>query len=119
MGQFDIIYTGVNSAARIPELGILQRAEERFYDTIARKDELATERAKQNEQEYLAAMKNDPVYLVAGKNQQIQSDAIENYNNKWGKVFMQRNGRLTTQDKLDMQKDKMALNMMQKGLLSY
>ena len=118
MGQFDIIYTGVNSAARIPELGILQRAEERFYDTIARKDELATERAKQNEQEYLAAMKNDPVYLVAGKNQQIQSDAIENYNNKWGKVFMQRNGRLTTQDKLDMQKDKMALNMMQQGLLS-
>jgi len=118
MGSFDILYTGSSSAARIPELGILQRAEEKYYDTIARKDEIATAQAKQNEQEYLAAMKNDPVYLVAGKNQQIQSDAIENYNNKWGKIFMQRNGRLTTQDKLDMQKDKMALTMMQQGLLS-
>lgn len=120
MGQFDIIYTGIGSAEKIPDLKVLREAESKFYDTIAAKDEQAYERRKSSEKELLELSKTDPVLLITDANRKEQAVDLEKYNSTVAKMYLERGGaeNLTMADKLKIRQMRDAVEMKQNTLLA-
>jgi len=117
MASFDILYTGKDSAVKIPDFDKLERSESKFYDNIVKGQELKYSEEKANEADFLTAMKTNPVLLISDANRQRQAGALEQYNNEWGSKWAKQ-GRLSMQDKIKMQSQKEALTMTQNTMLA-
>lgn len=118
MGSFNVLYTGKDTGIRIPEFDKLERAEKSLHSNIIKGAEEQYRHGEKEEEDFLGMMKTDPALLISDKTRTMQADAIEKYNNKWAGVYSQKQGKLTTQDKLSMQRDKESLTMFQNTLLS-
>lgn len=104
--NFQNSFTGKNTGVLLPSGDGLLRSQEKMNDLIAGAEKLKYETYKRNEEEFLKASNIDPVFVLANSARDVQAKMLDQYNTKWGKVMQSRGGNLTTDDKMQMAKEK-------------
>ena len=113
---FDSGFTGKNILS--PIAGDTSRASERMSDLILGAERLKLETFRQNQDDFLKATNIDPVFVLASSARDTQSKMLNEFNTKWGEIMRQRNGNLTTEDKMQLAKEKDFILMNQQKMQS-
>ena len=115
---FSNSFTGKGIATVLPSGEGLQRSQERMSDMILNAEKLKYDTFKKNEEEFLKASNIDPVFVLSNSAREVQSKMLEQFNTTWGKVMKERGGNLTTDDKIQMAKEKDFILMNQQKMQS-
>lgn len=117
--EFPILYTGKESGVRIPDFDKLERSERSLHENVKKGAEEQYKRKKEDEDWFLEMAKSDPKLLINDKLREKQAAAIEEYNNFGAQIWSSaKEGGLSMQDKLSLQRRKDALTSYQDKLLS-
>ena len=113
---FQILYSGRDSAVELPDMDKLLKSQEGLNDMLIAGEERKLSKALADEQYFLEMMKTDPVAAISTANRERQSKAVEKFSTEWGAKMAQRQGELSTSDKLLLQRDKDALKSFQANI---
>lgn len=105
----DIIYTGRDAAQVLQGGGQSFQALGQFsaQQQQYRRDELS--KAIKDQDTFLNMLKTDPVYTASRKANEEIADSISGFVDKWGDIYRQKGGQLSTSDLADMQANKGAI----------
>ena len=114
--SMQIVYSGENSAVKLPDLDKLIRSQERTGEMTIAGQEKLLQRKEKDSAFVLEQMKANPVLLISDKLRTQQSEAISKYNEYGAKLLQQNEGVLSDNAKLALQREKEALTMMQQTM---
>lgn len=114
------IYSGENSAVKLPELDAIERSSRRSSEMQIRGEEMMLEKSLKDKDAFLKMMKIDPVLAISKTNQIEQALMLTRFNNKWGarEQRASRRGGLSIADQLEQQTDKGELIAFQNKVLN-
>jgi hypothetical protein len=115
---FQNSFTGKGIATTLPSGEGLQRSQEKMSDLILGAEKLKYDTFKKNEEDFLKASNIDPVFILANSARETQSRMLDSFNTKWGKTMKERGGNLSTDDKIQMAKEKDFILMQQQKMQS-
>ena len=107
----DILYTGKGLTPNLQSDG--GKAMSRLSDFITKAENIKYQAFKENEDWIVKAQDVDPAFLISQAQQNEQVKKLDVYNEKWAEVMRRSGGKLTTQDKLDMQAERNLLEAWQ------
>jgi hypothetical protein len=87
-------------------------------DLILSAQKLKYDTYKKNEEEFLKTANIDPVFVLSTAARETQSKLLDQFNNKWGAVMKQKGGNLSTDDKVNMSKERDFIIMNQQKMQS-
>jgi hypothetical protein len=115
---FNESFTGKGVTQPIQSTGELGRSQENMNNLILSSEKLKFDTFQRNQEEFLKAANIDPVFVLANSARDVQSKMLDEFNNKWGKTMKSRGGNLTTDDKMQMMKEKDFIIMQQQKMQS-
>lgn len=107
--------TGKDTAVYLDNTPVTKSAE-RLRNDILSADEMRLKKALSDESDFIKAMSVDPVALMTQAGIEQQAADIESYNDKWAKIMSQNRGVMSTDMKIQMQKDRVGLESRQQNL---
>ena len=110
-----ILATGKDTAVYLDNTPVTKSAE-RLRNDILSTDEMRLKKALSDEADFIKAMSVDPVALMTQAGIEQQAADIESYNDKWAKIMSQNRGVMSTDMKIQMQKDRVGLESRQQNL---
>ena len=106
MADFQNSFTGKNTGVYLPTGENMQRSQDRMSDLILNAEKLKYDTYRKNEQEFLKAADVNPVFVLAQSARDTQQKLLDNFNTKWGQTMKSSGGVLSTDDKMQMAKEK-------------
>lgn len=106
-------FNGKNTGIVLPSGAGVQRSQENMNNLILSAEKLKADTYKKNEEEFLKASNVDPVFVLANSARETQSKLLDTFNTTWGKKMRDKGGQLTTDDKVEMAKQKDYILMQQ------
>jgi hypothetical protein len=114
MANFSNSFTGKGTYTPLPSGQELQRSQEKMSDLILSAEKLKQDTYRRNAEEFSKASDVDPVFVLSDSARKTQAELLNKFNTYWGKIYKERGGNLTEQDKTSMARDKDYL-MMEQG----
>jgi len=118
MIEFSPLYTGKDSAVKMPELTQLNRAQERAQELNIKGEELKYNAALQDKGTFMKQLSVDPVATVSNANMVKQAQKYDEFKNKWADRLAKSGGRLSDADKIQMEVDHNNLKGWQNQILA-
>lgn len=116
MALFQTLYTGSDSAVKLPDLDKLTESQRRVGEMAIKGEEAKLSKRLSDQAKTAEMLQTNPVALIADRNRTVQALGIEEFNNKWGAKAAETAGELSFTDRLEMQRDKDALTGLQQQL---
>lgn len=110
-------YTGQNTGVVLDDGGQMERARTGMMNKYMAAAQTEAQFNKEERDAFLEALDTETVALMSENLLGQQAAMIESYNKKYGDVWRKRKGRLTMEDKVQMQADKKRLEGWQKQKL--
>lgn len=118
MAVMNPLYTGRDSAVKMPELDALTQAQRRASDLTIKGEEMKLNKFMQDKERFRKMLAIDPVLAVSQQNQVRQASDIKAYNDKWAKKYAETDGNLSDLDEIEMQQDRGLLQAKQNKILT-
>lgn len=118
MIEFSPLYTGKDSAVKMPELTQLNRAQERAQELNIKGEELKYKTALLDKETFMKQLSIDPVATVSNANMVKQAQKYDEFKNKWADRLAKSGGRLSDADKIQMEVDHNQLRGWQNQILA-
>jgi hypothetical protein len=113
MAPFSNSFTGKDVYRPLPPSDTILKGQERLSDLMLNAEKMKFDTFKENEKEFQKNINIDPVMLLNDKAMKVQSDLINQYNQKFGGLLKKRGGVLTEEDKIIMAREKTNVIMQQ------
>ncbi len=104
-----ILFTGKELNFEIPKMTELASAEQRLRDKITKQEDLQT----RYQEEIRKNINIDTQALVSDFSRTQQYEAVKAFQDKWTKIVKERGNKLTSDDLLDMERDKAGISNLQ------
>ena len=104
-----ILFTGKELNFEIPKMTELASAEQRLRDKITKQEDLQT----RYQDEIRKNINIDTQALVSDFSRTQQYEAVKAFQDKWTKIVKERGNKLTSDDLLDMERDKAGISNLQ------
>ncbi len=115
MASVPILSDGKNTAVYLDNSQINQSAGQLRSDILGA-EKLKLNKALQEEQDFLKAIQTDPVGLMTQAGIKQQADVLKQFNERWTDEMRKNNGILSTDQKIQMAQDKVAVQSFQQNL---
>lgn len=109
---------GRDSAVKFPELDALEKSQQRAGELAIKGEEVKLNKVLSDKATFLKMMATDPVATISDINMKRQALALEEYNNTFGKKYVESKGNLSFADELAMASAKRGLQTFQQKLLT-
>jgi hypothetical protein len=113
---FSNSFTGKGTGVLIPSGEGLQRAQENMSNMMISAEKLKLETFQKNQAEFLKNASIDPVFVLSESARELQGKMLDKFNTDWGKTMKDRGGTLSTDDKMQMAKEKNYILMEQQKM---
>jgi len=112
------LYTGENSAVKLPELDSIERLSRRNSEMQVKGEETKMDKALKDKASFQKMLSIDPIMAVSTFNATRQAKDLEVYNNKWADKYVKSKGQLSFADEMEMSKDRKMLEATQGKMLA-
>lgn len=104
-----ILFTGKELNFEVPKMTELASAEQRLRDKITKQEDLQTK----YQDEIRKNINIDTQALVSDFSRKQQYEAVKAFQDKWTKIVKERGNKLTSDDLMDMERDKAGISNLQ------
>jgi hypothetical protein len=109
---------GKEAVPKMPELTQFERAQESARQRAFQRENRNYQQQQDDKMWIRKMMEIDPIAALSAKSATEQQNMLNAYNQKWASRYTERKGELTEPDKLELIKDRVALQAGQKKILS-
>jgi hypothetical protein len=104
-----VLFTGRELNFEVPKMTELNSAEQRLRDKITKQEDLQTK----YQDEIRKNLNIDTQALVSDFSRKQQWEAVKEFQNKWTKIAKERGNKLTSDDLMEMEKDRSGIANLQ------